>query len=187
MIEELHTNKSIRRVLHIASKCNKVSSDRNSLVEKLVERGLVDSYGKCQHNKDFTSVQKYPPSSAARDGLMKKYAFVTAFENSFYPGYVTEKLWDPLILGSLPIYLGSPNAKSVFPEDSFVDVNDFVSYDHLCDWIEYLAENRKSYNGYHSWRNNSIPTRVKEFWQFTNQDVNCRLCRWGAENLFNLS
>jgi alpha-1,3-fucosyltransferase 10 len=41
--------------------------------------------------------------------LMAKYKFTIAFENAIGDDYITEKLWRPLILGSVPIYMGSPS------------------------------------------------------------------------------
>ena len=41
--------------------------------------------------------------------------------------------------------LGAPNAKVLFPKNSFIDVNSFESYDHLIDYIEYLVENKDFY------------------------------------------
>jgi hypothetical protein len=40
--------------------------------------------------------------------------------------YVTEKLWDPLICWSLPLYFGSRAADRVAPEGSFIRVPDFA-------------------------------------------------------------
>ena len=42
---------------------------------------------------------------------MAKYKFTIAFENAIGEDYITEKLWRPLQLGSIPIYMGSPSVK----------------------------------------------------------------------------
>lgn len=95
------------KVLHLSSNCNNIQSNRNHLAERLSERGILDSYGRCQHNIDFNSTHKFPPPGrVGKEGLMEQYAFVTAFENSYYPGYITEKLWDALAAGTVPLYLG---------------------------------------------------------------------------------
>lgn len=39
------------------------------------------------------------------------YKFSIAFENALCEDYITEKLWRPLIVGSVPIYIGSPSVK----------------------------------------------------------------------------
>lgn len=45
--------------------------------------------------------------------LMAKYKFTIAFENAVGDDYITEKLWRPLTLGSVPIYLGSPSVQVI--------------------------------------------------------------------------
>ena len=109
---------------------------------------------------------------------------MTAFENSYYPGYVTEKLWDPLRLGTLPIYLGAPNVRLLFPDNSFLNVDDFLTVHDLADHIEFLLENRDEYDKYHLWREKRIPDNLREIWKFNEEPIDCRICRWGAENLF---
>lgn len=41
--------------------------------------------------------------------FVAKYKFTIAIENAICDDYITEKLWRPLIAGSVPIYLGSPS------------------------------------------------------------------------------
>lgn len=43
--------------------------------------------------------------------LAAKYKFTLAMENAICDDYVTEKLWRPLRLGSVPIVFGSPKVK----------------------------------------------------------------------------
>lgn len=49
------------------------------------------------------------------------YKFTIAFENSSYPGYVTEKIVEPMLQRSLPIYWGSPLVADDFNPRSFID------------------------------------------------------------------
>ena len=52
---------------------------------------------------------------------ISNYMFYLAFENSIETGYVTEKLFDGLIAGTVPIYLGSaPDAKKLIPHPKAV-------------------------------------------------------------------
>lgn len=110
---------------------------------------------------------------------------MAAFQNSYYPGYITEKLFDPLAAGTLPLYLGAPDVNHLLPTKSFLNVDDFGTYDELADYIEFLIENKDVYDQYHAWRERDISSEVREQWKFAEQDINCRLCRWGAENLYN--
>jgi hypothetical protein len=39
--------------------------------------------------------------------FIKDYKFVLSFENSSYPGYTTEKLIEPMLVNSIPVYWGN--------------------------------------------------------------------------------
>lgn len=43
--------------------------------------------------------------------LIAKYKFAAAMENGICNDYVTEKLWRPLFVGTIPIVIGSPRIK----------------------------------------------------------------------------
>ena len=50
--------------------------------------------------------------------LYRKYKFVIAFENAIEEDYVTEKFYDPLLAGSVPVYLGAPSIKKLPLQES---------------------------------------------------------------------
>ena len=59
-----------------------------------------------------------------------KYKFTLAMENYVCDDYVTEKLWRPLRLGSIPIVFGAPNVKVLY----FVSLNmfkQFINFDNI--------------------------------------------------------
>lgn len=43
--------------------------------------------------------------------LISKYKFAIAMENGLCTDYITEKFWRPLVVGTVPITLGSPRIK----------------------------------------------------------------------------
>ena len=61
-----------------------------------------------------------------RDAI-SNYMFYLAFENSIEVGYVTEKLFDGLIAGTVPVFLGSAeDAKKLIPHPkSVIFLEDF--------------------------------------------------------------
>jgi hypothetical protein len=72
----------------------------------------VDVRGKCGNPQwNESSMKNVPPSKWAEDKthLSSEYLFTIAIENSLEYDYVTEKLWQPLAAGSIPIYLGASN------------------------------------------------------------------------------
>ena len=61
------------------------------------------------------------------------YKFTLAFENAVAEDYVTEKLYHPLVAGSVPVYLGAPNVGQLVPaSDCYIDVNDFSGPQGAC-------------------------------------------------------
>ena len=83
-------------------------SGRRALLDELMQEMPVDSYGKINRNRSL------PPRrtalSQAADNC--RYKFTFAFENAISRDYVTEKFFDPLLAGSVPVYLGAPNVRN---------------------------------------------------------------------------
>jgi len=66
----------------------------------------------------------------ARDKLatLAGYRFALTFENARFPGYVSEKLFDALRAGCIPVYDGAPDVDRYVPPEAFVDARRFASY-----------------------------------------------------------
>ena len=71
----------------------------------------IDSYGKLFNNKKMDQDN----GRESKINLYKSDKFVIAFENACATDYVTEKFFDPLIAGAVPIYLGAPNINEFAP------------------------------------------------------------------------
>jgi hypothetical protein len=56
---------------------------------------------------------------------LSNYRFALCFENTAFPGYVTEKIFDCFVAGCIPIYLGAPDIRDLLPAGSFIDARDF--------------------------------------------------------------
>ena len=54
--------------------------------------------------------------------FIKDYKFVISFENSSYPGYTTQKLIEPMLVNSSPIYWGNKSVGKDFNTKSFINV-----------------------------------------------------------------
>lgn len=53
--------------------------------------------------------------------FLSSYTHNLCFENESFPGYLTEKLFDALYAGVVPLYAGDPLAGEWFEEGSYVD------------------------------------------------------------------
>lgn len=72
--------------------------------------------------------------------FLKDYKFTIAFENSSHPGYTTEKLVQPMISCSLPIYWGNPLVGRDFNRQSFLAVDSTSDFDDVL--VAIMALNR---------------------------------------------
>jgi hypothetical protein len=59
--------------------------------------------------------------------VLQNYEFCLCFENMAMDGYVTEKIFDCLYAGTIPIYLGAPNILEIIPGEVFIDFRNFSS------------------------------------------------------------
>lgn len=78
--------------------------------------------------------------------VMRQYKFAFTYENAVFPGYVTEKIFDALFAGCVPIYLGAPDVTNFIPANTFIDRRNFKSYDDLYAYMKAMPE--KEYAGY---------------------------------------
>ncbi|KAJ3396217.1 Alpha3-fucosyltransferase [Lobulomyces angularis] len=124
MESELYLNNEIEnykkskkfKVAYFASNCGD-HTGRDKFVAELSNYIEVHSFGKCRHNADPT------------------------LENSYDIDYVTEKFYEPLKVGSIPIYRGAPNVAKFSPhEDSYINTNDFQNVKSLADYLHNIIE-----------------------------------------------
>jgi len=63
--------------------------------------------------------------------VISKYKFMICYENCVYDGYVSEKIFDCMAAGVIPVYLGAPDISSLVPESCFIDRRKFQSDEEL--------------------------------------------------------
>ncbi|XP_078041671.1 alpha-(1,3)-fucosyltransferase 10 [Augochlora pura] len=148
----LINTKNLAPLLYIQSDCD-TASNRDTYVAELMKYIRVDSYGTCLNNAQFDKRLKenYLEMLNSEDFLffIANYKFTIAFENAVCKDYITEKLWRPLIVGSVPVYYGSPSFKDWLPNNmSAISVLDFKDPKSLANFLNNLANNETEYNKY---------------------------------------
>ena len=64
--------------------------------------------------------------------IINRYKFVFILENSSdYNGYITDKIFETFISGSIPLYLGPNNINKHIPHNCFINLKDFKTLDEL--------------------------------------------------------
>ena len=73
--------------------------------------------------KDFISLSnRYKGVSQNKDETLQKYTFSICFENSDYNGYITEKLPQAMMGGTVPLYWGGGNyLEESIPSDCYIN------------------------------------------------------------------
>jgi hypothetical protein len=136
--------------------CNFVVSNprcpqRNRFFRMLNRRKHVDSGGRHFNNLGRPIADKL--------AFVRDYKFTLAFENSVSDGYTTEKLVEPMLAGSLPIYWGNPKVALDFNPRSFIDVSVFPDFDAAIDHILTVDADDALYLSYlrEPWFNGDTP------------------------------
>ncbi len=102
------------------------SNNRNNMFESLSLYQQIDAAGPL-----FNNIGRIIPrgheAQLHKMEFLKDYRFNLCYENSTYPGYVTEKLPHARIAGTIPIYWGSPVVDMDFNTDAFINRHDYES------------------------------------------------------------
>jgi alpha(1,3/1,4) fucosyltransferase len=106
---------------------NKFSPKRINFFRKLSKYKPVDSGGMIFNNVGGQVKNKLE--------FIQNYKFTIAFENSSYPGYTTEKIFEPMLVNSIPVYWGNPLIGRDFNPASFLNYHDFGSDRRLIEKI----------------------------------------------------
>nr|XP_015825260.2 4-galactosyl-N-acetylglucosaminide 3-alpha-L-fucosyltransferase 9 [Nothobranchius furzeri] len=88
--------------------------------------------------------------------IMTSCKFYLSFENSIHKDYITEKMYNPLAVGTVPVVLGTSrqNYENFIQGDSFIHVDDFKSPKELAEYLLIANKNEQMYLGFFKWRQN---------------------------------
>lgn len=137
--------------MFISSPVNK--SHRLEYISELIEYLPIDSYGNWRRNCVLDEDKGY----ITKLDIIKQYKFTIAFENAVSQDYVTEKFFEPLTVGSVPIYLGAPNIETFSPgEHAFIDVRDYTSPKDLADDIMRYCRDISRYDSLLEWKRKTL-------------------------------
>ncbi|MBT9151416.1 MAG: Alpha-(1,3)-fucosyltransferase FucT [candidate division WS2 bacterium] len=93
---------------------------------------------------------KYPSYKGtvkSKRDVLQKYKFAICYENARdIPGYITEKIFDCLFAGCVPVYWGAPNVTEHIPAGTFIDKRNLNTYKELYSYLRNMPD--KEYMGY---------------------------------------
>src|ERR1035437_3696472 len=79
-----------------------------------------------------------PRGNAYKHEILKNYQYGLCFENTIFPGYITEKIFDCILCGTIPIYFGAPDISEFIPPAVFIDFKKFSSFKELEHYLTNL-------------------------------------------------
>jgi hypothetical protein len=110
----------------------------------------VDALGKCCNNINIENTRSvYNDNITYNDIAVKiysEYKFVLAIENTDRIGYATEKLINPLIAGSVPLYWGNNDIFKYINKKRVIYLCDFNNENQLLNYIIFIDNNLNEYN-----------------------------------------
>lgn len=147
-------------------------SGRFKYMRELMQCLPVDSYGLTLQNKKL-------PEDKRRETKLETiaaYKFTLAFENSISQDYVTEKFFDPLFVGSVPVYMGAPNIDDFAPgERCFINVAQFKGPRELAEYLIFAAGDQSEYDSYLAWKTEPLRQGFLDKVEFVSKDSFLRL------------
>jgi hypothetical protein len=109
-------------------------NQRLSILEELRKLGKVSIFGRLNDTYIRDKME-----------LLSAYKFSLCFENTLYPGYVTEKLLEAYGIGSVPLYWGL-DSYGYFNKKSFLNLADYPNVALYIEAIKRISENQSLAN-----------------------------------------
>lgn len=193
----LQFSKKEHAIIYINTQCS-AKSGRQDIIRHLQalltasnSSLAVHSFGKCDPNMPPAELTKFHTDDVGSTRQQKKlayfrrYKFCVTMENSITRDYVTEKVYDGLMAGCVPIYLGAPNIDDYIPDsNAIVNYAILGSPEALKAELERLAADQELYEqkllwktaGQHEWT-----AGFQALQKYSVRHPMCGLCSYIAE------
>lgn len=109
---------------------------------------MIHSLGICnagipETHRRIPSVLRASWDSFSLVEAYSEYDFVLAVENTMRDGYITEKIMNVYASGAIPVFWGdSKSIESIFQKGSYIDVNDFNSFEECAKYVLSLSQEK---------------------------------------------
>lgn len=123
--------------------CAFVYSNRNAAPQRQQFLQLLTQYKHVNSGGRFQNNIGKPVDD--KRTFQSKHKFVIAFENAQYEGYTTEKLLQAFAAHTIPIYWGDPTVVQDFNSDSFINCNDYNSFEDVVECVRKIDNDDQLY------------------------------------------
>ena len=88
-------------------------------------------------------LRRYKGQITCKSEAMSQYEFGLCVENMRCNGYITEKIFDCLFAGAIPVYFGAPNIASFIPQNCFIELESFHDGASLIAALKSISSEKK--------------------------------------------
>lgn len=170
------------------------ANERLKYIQELMQYIDIHSYGGCLNNRkepDFPNDPAWPAIAQRRARKIKvlsHYRFYLAFENAPVDDYVSEKVFEGLFAGAIPVYRGAQSIHRFMPaNDSFIDANN-MSPKELATLLKRLGSNEKEYEKYFLFKQRPITESFQSIvdMSYVHPNVLRRVCSYAHSSQSSL-
>ncbi|XP_029965330.1 alpha-(1,3)-fucosyltransferase 4-like [Salarias fasciatus] len=147
------------------------SGARVAFYKLLAQHVQVDVFGRAG--------EPIPPGGRRVVHLIRRYRFYLALENSQHTDYITEKLWNAVRGGAIPVVLGPSrkNYERFLPPEAFIHVDDFPTVQELAQYLLKVKDSPSLIQMHLSWRRD-YSVYIPSMWD----EHFCTACRAAQKN-----
>lgn len=159
------------------------AEERLELLSKISQVLQTQAQSKCvaAHSQDLRGSQFLSCQSSTNLHLnpekmcaYSKVKIALAFENTCEEGYMTEKLWQPLMAGAVPFYYGAPDVKQWLPHpDAAILVSDFDSVLDAARYAKEVMLNESLWRKHTDWKDQPFSLKFQHLVRTGNKNILC--------------
>lgn len=170
----------LQNPLFLQSNCDS-RSGREKAADALLSFNFLDSLGSCRNNKPWPKDLKSEKDNR-NAGIISRYRYSLTFENSISGDYITEKPYNALAVGTIPIYRGpkadlDTHLRHFFPADSVLFYDAFETPKQLVAYLQTLSSNQTALWNLLKWRSQrKLEGGPRILWEVGKYSVECRMC-----------
>ena len=174
-------------------------SDRLSVVQKLGRYVEIEQFGQCkisgathkEMNTAYPTCSNMPRRSAMWDAQKECIYFNSMFglvlESAYEENYLTEKLFQVLKNGAVPIIAGDPSLyrKHLPSPNAAIFLAEFTSYRSASLYIKKVMKSRRLWHAHNAWKGlETFPIGFEKLLQHSFATLMCDICdKYGNEIL----
>lgn len=123
-----------------------IYSLRQEIINFFAGSGKFDLYGVLWDRGGATALETenikkvYRGTVAEKLPVLSQYKFTFCLENCVFPGFATEKIFDAMFAGTVPVYLGASDIEDFVPKNTFIDMSQYKSLKELDLYLSSITE-----------------------------------------------